>query len=85
MSPARKLIRQRLKDCSRAEYRALTDAAKLSPVQKSVLDLFIVERLPISEIAFRLSFCESLVRLRLAQAYDNVFRAGNWCLPTANL
>lgn len=78
MNPNRKFIRQSLKDCSRAEYASVTTAAKLSPAQQSVLDLFILERLPVTEIAFRLSFCESLVRLRLAEAYDKIFRAGNW-------
>lgn len=72
MLESRKSTRQRLKECSRAEYEAITDAANLSPEQKAVLDLFIRGRCSIIAIALRRSCCESLVRLRLTQAYDKI-------------
>lgn len=72
MLDSRRLTRRRLKECSRAEYEALTAAANLSPEQKAVLDLFICGRRSIIAIAFLRSCCESLVRLRLAQAYDKI-------------
>ncbi len=75
MRESRKLIRRRLKDCTRTEYFAFVNDANLSIVQRAVLDFFIIDRLPVSEIAFRLSYCESLVRLRLSEAYDKIAKS----------
>lgn len=72
MLPQRKLSRQRLKNFTRAQYDACTYAAKLTPIQNKIIDMYIIDKLPICEIAFRLSFCESLVRKRLAEVYDKV-------------
>lgn len=72
MIPARKDCRQRLKVCSRADYESLTHAAKLTIAQKQILDMFIADGLPICEIAYKLNFCESLVRKRLAESYDKI-------------
>ena len=72
MIPIRKAVRQRLKNSSRAEYNALTYNAKLTNTQKQILDMFIVDGLPICEIAYRLSFCESLIRKKLAESYDKI-------------
>ena len=69
---ARKDARNRLKNCSRAEYDCLLHAAKLTIAQKQILDMFIADGLPICEIAYRLNFCESLVRKRLAESYDKI-------------
>ena len=68
----RKLARQRLKDCSRSEYNACTFNAKLSPAQKQIIDMYILDKLPVREIALRLSFCDSLIRRRLAEVFDKV-------------
>lgn len=72
MIPSRKIARLRLKNCSRAEYDFLFHAAKLTPIQATILNLFILDNLPIYEIAYRVQFCESLVRRRLAEVYDKV-------------
>ena len=72
MLDTRKLTRRRLKECSGEEYEAITEAANLSSEQKTMLDLFIRGRHSIVAIALRRSCCESLVRLRLAQAYDKI-------------
>lgn len=72
MLPRRKVARQRLKDFTRTEYDACTYAAKLTPSQKQIIDMYVLDKMPICEIAFRLSFCESLVRRRLAEVYDKV-------------
>lgn len=72
MLPRRKIARQRLKDYTRAEYDACTYAAKLTPTQRQIIDMYILDKLSICEIAFRLSFCESLVRKRLSETYDKV-------------
>ncbi len=69
---SRKAARKRLKNCSRAEYDFLLHAAKLTIAQKQILDMFIADGLPICEIAYRLNFCESLVRKRLAESYDKI-------------
>ena len=69
---SRKTARNRLKNCSRAEYDFLLHAAKLTPIQATILNLFILDNLPIYEIAFRVDFCESLVRKRLAESYDKI-------------
>ncbi len=72
MIPSRKAVRQRLKCCSRAEYDALVYSAKLTPIQNKILNLFILENLPIFEISYRVACCESLVRRRLAEVYDKI-------------
>lgn len=72
MLPARQAARQRLRDCTRAEYNSLTHSANLTPFQEKVIALYIIDKLPQSEIAFKLSICESLVRRRLAEVYDKV-------------
>ena len=72
MIQARRTARQRLKQATRAEYDRLTFAAKLTPAQKQILDLHFLQDLPICEIAFRLSCCESLIRKRLAATYDRI-------------
>lgn len=68
----RKIARQRLKDCTRKKYENCTYNAKLTPTQKQIIDMYIVDKLPVCEIAFQLSFCESLVRRRLSEVYDKV-------------
>ena len=72
MIQSRKAIRQKLKVCSRAEYDALTYDAKLTPTQKQIIDMYILDKLPVREIAFQLSFCESMIRRHLAIVYDKV-------------
>lgn len=72
MLPTRQAARQRLKDCTLAEYHQLTRSAKLTPQQDKVIALYIIDKLPQAEIAFKLSICESLVRRRLAEVYDKV-------------
>lgn len=72
MHEKRKTIRRQLKECSVEEYEAITAAANLSIEQKTMLDLFIRGRHSIVAIALRRSCCESLVHLRLAQAYDKI-------------
>lgn len=69
---SRKACRQRLKACSRAEYESLTHAAKLTITQKQMLDMFVADGLSLGEIAYKLNFCESLVRKRLAESYDKI-------------
>jgi len=69
---SRKTARNRLKNCSRAEYDFLLHAAKLTPIQATILNLFILDNLPIYEIAFRVDFCESLIRRHLSKIYDKV-------------
>ena len=72
MLTARKTSRQFLKDCSRSEYNAVTYDAKLTPTQKQIADMFIVDRLTICEISLRLACCESIIRRRLSEIYDKV-------------
>lgn len=72
MIPSRRNARKRLKDCLHAEYEKIIHAAKLTPIQQKILTLYILEDLPIYEIAFRVGFCESLIRRRLAEIYDKV-------------
>ncbi len=68
----RKIARQRLKDCSIAEYNSLIHDAKLTPTQKVIIDSFIIGNLPVCEIAFKLSLCESMIRRHLSIVYDKV-------------
>lgn len=72
MIQSRKAVRQRLKSCSRAEYDTLVFSAKLTPIQNKILNMFILENLPIFEISYRVACCESLVRRRLAEVYDKI-------------
>ena len=71
---SRRLARQRLKLCTRAEYDTFTHNANLTPVQQHILDLYIIKRCTITNIAFRLALSDSLVRLRLAEAYDKLYK-----------
>lgn len=68
----RKFARQWLKNSSRADYDACTFDAKLTPAQKQIIDMYILDKLPVREIATRLSFCDSLIRRRLAEVFDKV-------------
>ena len=72
MLNARKAARHYLKTCSRADYDAAVYSAKLTPIQAKILNLYILDNLSIYEIAFRLDFCESLIRRRLSEVYDKV-------------
>lgn len=72
MRTSRKTARHFLKDCSRAEYDAAVYAAKLTPLQLKILNFYILDNLSIYEIAYRLDFCESLIRRRLAEIYDKI-------------
>lgn len=72
MKPARQEARQRLKQSTRAEYSALIHAAKLTPAQIKIVDLYILQDLSICATAEKLCCCESLVRKRLAEIYDRI-------------
>lgn len=68
----RKKARERLKLAIRSEYEKLIYAAKLTPIQKQILDMYILQDLSICEIAFRLNCCESIIRRRLSEIYDRI-------------
>lgn len=72
MLARRKIARQRLLNCSRDDYNACIFLAKLTPVQKKIIDMYILDKLPVCEIATQLSFCESMIRRHLANVYDKV-------------
>lgn len=72
MLPHRKNVKQLLKNSSRVDYDKIIRDANLTVTQKRILSMFIVDGLPVYEIAFQLSFCESLIRKRIAEAYDKI-------------
>ena len=65
-------IKQLLKKSSRVNYDKIIHDANLTVTQKQILSMFIVDRLPVYEIALQLSFCESLIRKRIAESYDKI-------------
>jgi FixJ family two-component response regulator len=69
-----KVARQYLKDCSLSEYNRIVTEAKLTPMDRKMLDEYIIKGTPEFRIAMDMNLSANCVQKHLCSCYKHVFK-----------
>jgi predicted DNA-binding protein YlxM (UPF0122 family) len=72
MDNARKAARLMLINSTRTQYQKIIYQAKLTPTQENIINLYILQDLPICTIADKLNMSEGGIRKNIAKVYDRI-------------
>lgn len=74
MDTGQKQARKYLKEAVLNEYNQITQAAALTPLQKTLVDLHIIQGLSIIQISFREHISARNISNQLSKVYKKIYR-----------